>query len=264
MNGDAARRRRLPPGSPVSIVPAPPVLVLEHVSKSYVLASHRALLRGRIAALFTGQLHETFTAVRDVSLTLDHGKSLALVGPNGAGKSTLLRLMAGLSRPDTGSVTMRGRMSALMELGAGFHPDLSGAENVYLNAALLGFNREQARGQFDQIVEFAGIGKFIDEPLRTYSNGMVLRLAFSVAVRVSPDILIIDEILAVGDQDFYKKSVDEIRRLRASGTTLVCASHAVGLLREVCDQALWIDHGEVRGFGPTDRILTEYGASSAG
>lgn len=261
MNRELARKRESAPAASVSAVPLPPVLELDHVSKSYLRRGNRPLLRRRIASWFTGQNHETFTAVRDVSLTLEHGKSLALVGSNGAGKSTLLRLAAGLTLPDTGTVTMRGRVSALMELGAGFHPDLSGAENVFLNAALLGFGRAEAREQFEEIVEFSGIRNFINEPLRTYSSGMVLRLAFSIAVRVSPDVLIIDEILAVGDQEFHRKSADEIRRLKHSGTTLLCASHATELLRELCEEALWMDHGEVRGYGPADKILAEYAAS---
>ena len=237
-------------------------MVLDHVSKSYLRTGKRQLLRGRIAAFFKGERRERFTAVRDVSLALDHGKSLALVGPNGAGKSTLLRLAAGITQPDSGTVTVRGRVSALMELGAGFHPDLSGAENVSLNAAILGLSRAQARAEFERIVDFSGIRDFINEPLRTYSSGMMLRLAFSIAVRVSPDVLIIDEILAVGDQEFHRKSVDEIRRLKNSGTTLICASHAMGLLLELCEEAIWIDHGEVRMRGSSEQVLAAYAASS--
>ena len=255
---------RDPESAPVKgarVAPLPAVMVLDGVSKSYLRSGKRPLLRRRIASWFTGERRETFTAIRDVSFTLERGKSLALVGPNGAGKSTLLRLAAGISLPDVGTVTVRGRVSALMELGAGFHPDLSGAENVFLNASLLGLSRPQARDQFERIVEFSGIRDFINEPLRTYSSGMMLRLAFSVAVRVNPDVLIIDEILAVGDQEFHRKSVDEIRRLKNSGTTLVCASHAMDLLRELCEEALWLDHGQVRMYGPSEKVFTDYAAS---
>jgi lipopolysaccharide transport system ATP-binding protein len=243
-------------------VDSPPVLVLDHVTKSYLRTGHRQLLRGRLLSWFKGEKREVFTAVRDVSVTLAHGKSLALVGPNGAGKSTLLRLAAGITPPDRGIVTVNGRVSALMELGAGFHPDLSGAENVFLNAALLGLSKMQARDEFERVVDFSGIRDFINEPLRTYSSGMMLRLAFSIAVRVNPDVLVIDEILAVGDQEFYRKSIDEIRRLKHSGTTLVCASHAMSLLHELCEEALWIDHGEVRELGPSEEILERYAAST--
>ena len=173
-----ARDREFAPLETVAADVPPPVMVLDHVSKSYVRSGKRQLLRGRLASWFKGEGRESFTAVRDVSLALDHGKSLALVGANGAGKSTLLRLAADITQPDTGTVTVRGRVSALMELGAGFHPDLSGAENVFLNAALLGFSRAQAREQFEEVVDFSGIRDFINEPLRTYSSGMMLRLAF--------------------------------------------------------------------------------------
>jgi lipopolysaccharide transport system ATP-binding protein len=256
---------RDPEFTPVATAAAstpPPVMVLDHVSKSYLRTGRRQLLRGRLAAWFKGERREKFTAIRDISFALDHGKSLALVGPNGAGKSTLLRLAAGITQPDSGAVTVRGRVSALMELGSGFHPDLSGSENVYLNAAILGLSRAQARNEFERIVDFSGIRDFINEPLRTYSSGMMLRLAFSIAVRVSPDVLIIDEILAVGDQDFLRKSVDEIRRLKDSGTTLVCASHAMSLLLELCEEALWIDHGQVRMRGPSKQVIADYAASA--
>jgi len=259
---ELARKREAVRAPAVSVVPLPPVVVLDRVSKTYTLSGKRQLVRRRIASWFSGQRYETFTAVRDVSFTLEHGRSLALVGPNGAGKSTLLRLAAGITLPDTGTVTVRGRISALLALGAGFHPDLSGTENVYLNAALLGLNRAEARAQFDQIVEFSGIKDFIDEPLRTYSSGMMLRLAFSIAVRVDPDVLIIDEVLAVGDQEFTQKSAEEIHRLKNNGTTLVCASHAPALLKELCEDAVWIEHGQVRAFGPSDKILAEYAASA--
>ncbi len=245
-----------------TLAPARPIIVVDRVSKSYPLTGKRPVLTRQLMSWLNRERPEVFTALREVSFSLERGKSLALVGANGAGKSTLLRLTAGISMPDSGTVTVGGRVSALMELGAGFHPDLSGAENVLLNAALLGLTQAEARSQFGHIVEFSGIGDFINEPLRTYSSGMMLRLAFSVAVRVNPEVLIIDEILAVGDQEFYRKSVDEIRRLKRNGTTLICASHATGLLSDLCEEALWLERGAVRMYGPCDRILNEYAASA--
>ncbi len=176
---------------------------------------------------------------------MNKGEGLAVIGGNGAGKSTLLSVVTGLTQPDKGSVTVDGRVAALMELGSGFHPDLTGAENVYLNAALLGFTGKQTRALFDSIVEFSGVGEFIDEPVRTYSSGMNLRLAFAVAVNVDPEILIIDEVLAVGDQNFQAKCFDRIRGLRRAGKTFLCVSHSKPVLMELCDRAVWLDHGEM-------------------
>jgi lipopolysaccharide transport system ATP-binding protein len=200
------------------------------------------------------------TALSDLTLAVEPGIT-GLVGANGAGKSTLLRCATGISAPDQGRVQIRGTIAALMELGAGFHPDLTGAENVLLNASLLGLTRKETLQQFDRIVEFSGLGSFIDEPLRTYSSGMVLRLAFSVAVRVDPDILVIDEILAVGDIDFQEKCIAEIMRLKQSGKTLIYVAHNLPMLRKVCEQALWLERGQLRMFGPCDEVLDAYEAA---
>ena len=241
-----------------TLKPAPKVISFEGISKSYLRNAGRTLLRHRLKSWLTGAPAETFCALKDVTFEVLSGVSLAVVGANGAGKSTLLRLAAGLAAPDSGRVRVQGTIAALMELGAGFHPDLTGTENVLLNAALLGLTRKQTYEQFDSIVEFSGIKDFIDEPLRTYSSGMMLRLAFSVAVRANPDILLIDEILSVGDQQFQRKCIDEIKRLKSAGTTLVCASHATAMLRELCEQALWLEHGEVRMWGSTATVLDSY------
>jgi ABC-type polysaccharide/polyol phosphate transport system ATPase subunit len=187
-----------------------------------------------------------------------YGESLAVVGSNGAGKSTLLRLATGISVPDLGHVTIRGTVAALMELGAGFHPDLTGAENLVLNASLLGLTRKKTYEQFDSIVDFSGIGEFIEEPLRTYSSGMILRLAFAVAVRVNPDILFIDEMLSVGDQTFQAKCVEEIKRLKHAGKTLICVSHDMQVIRDLCELAIWLEHGKIKMFGPIETILEAY------
>jgi ABC-type polysaccharide/polyol phosphate transport system ATPase subunit len=245
-----------------ALEPTPTIISFEAVSKSYVRTAGRALLRHRFKSWLTGAPVETFSALNQVTFEVPFGVSLAVVGPNGAGKSTLLRLAAGLAAPDSGRVEVKGKIATLMELGAGFHPDLTGTENVLLYAALLGLSRKQTYEQFDSIVEFSEIKDFIDEPIRTYSSGMIVRLAFSVAVRARPDILFIDEILSVGDQQFQRKCADEITRLKSEGVTLVCASHAMDVLRELCEQALWLEHGEVKMRGPTPDVLDCYAGVS--
>src|SRR5208282_1846016 len=214
-----------------AVRPTESVISFEGVSKSYLRNASRTLLRHRFKSWLTGAPAEMFCALKDVTFALPRGVSLAVVGANGAGKSTLLRIATGIAAPNCGRVRVQGTIAALMELGAGFHPDLTGRENVLLNAALLGLTRRETYEQFDSIVEFSGIADFINEPLRTYSSGMMMRLAFSVAVRANPDILVIDEILSVGDQNFQRKCVDEIKRLKSSGKTLVCVSHATAVLR---------------------------------
>src|SRR5713226_5082141 len=243
--------------------PSRSVVEFRQVSKSYIRNASRTLLRRRLLNLFRRSRADWFHALDKVSFELNAGESLAVVGPNGAGKSTLLRLCAGISFPDQGAVSVNGTVAALLELGSGFHPDLTGAENVLLNASLLGLSRRKALEQFDSIVEFSGISEFIDEPLRTYSSGMVLRLAFSVAVRVDPAILIIDELLAVGDQNFQKKCIDEILRLKAMGKTLICVSHAPNTLRDLCERAIWLERGRIVKSGATDEVLRSY-ASGVG
>lgn len=201
--------------------------------------------------------------MKRVSLELKEGDSLAVIGPNGAGKSTLLSLIAGLSWPDEGRVEVIGRVGALLELGSGFHPDLTGAENVRLNAALLGSSRRRVGEKFDEIVEFSGLGDFIDEPLRTYSAGMILRLAFSVAMTVDPDILLIDEVLAVGDEAFQAKCMVRIMELKRAGRVLVCISHATETLRSLCSRAIWLDHGQAVKEGSAGDVIGEYERSVA-
>jgi len=242
-------------------VAAQRVLRFEGVSKIYAHNASRMLLRRGLLSWLTGSRSDRFYALRNVSFDLVGPTSLAVVGANGAGKSKLLRCATGISVPDAGSVQVHGTIAALMELGAGFHPDLMGAENVLLNASLLGLTRQQTYEQFDRIVEFSGLAKFIDEPLRTYSSGMVLRLAFSVAVRIDPDILVIDEVLAVGDLEFQEKCIAEITRLKQSGKTLICVAHDMGLLRKLCEQALWLERGELRMFGPCAEVVAAYEAA---
>ena len=205
---------------------------------------------------------DVFHALRGVSFRISEGESVGIIGHNGAGKSTLLSLITGLAQPDEGTIVVGGRVAALLELGSGFHPDLTGAENVRLNAALLGFTQRQVYDLFDSIVDFSGIGEFIDEPLRTYSSGMMLRLAFSIAVNVNPDILIIDEVIAVGDQTFQNKCYERIRELRHSNKTFVCVSHSRDILQDLCERAIWLDRGELVMDGRISEVLDAYGGSA--
>lgn len=240
------------------------IVEFENVSKIYYRHGGRILLRNRLQEIISGKKPESFAALKNVSFRLKRGESMAVVGQNGAGKSTLLSLVAGLSRPETGSISVNGRIAALLELGSGFHSDLTGAENVKLNAALLGLSRKRTGELFDEIVDFSGIGEeFINEPLRTYSTGMVMRLAFSVAVNVDPDILLIDEVLAVGDSAFQEKCFQRVNALRSSGKSLLCVSHAAGMVQELCDQAIWLDHGEIVMAGAIADVMEAYNGRRA-
>lgn len=239
------------------------VIEFQQVTKSYV-RSGRALLSSHLKNMVTKRgPRERFYALRNISLSIDHGESVALVGHNGAGKTTLLSLLAGVAYPDTGSIRVEGRIAALLELGSGFHHDLTGRENVYLNAALLGLTRKQVIQRFDEIVEFSGVADFIEEPLRTYSSGMIMRLAFSVATNVDPDILIIDEVISVGDQNFQVKCMEKIHEFRHRGKTMVCVSHASSTILQLCQRAIWLDHGELMHDGPIQDVIGAYEGRAA-
>jgi lipopolysaccharide transport system ATP-binding protein len=235
-----------------------PAIVFQDVWKSFTRHAGQMLIRDRIRRLLHPEQTEKFHALRDISFRLEHGESVGVIGHNGAGKSTLLNLTTGVCRPDRGNVKVNGRVAALLDLGAGFHPDLTGAENVRINAALLGLTRTQVRNRFDEIIAFAEIGDFINEPLRTYSSGMMMRLAFSVAVNVDPDILIIDEVLGVGDMTFVAKCRQRIMQFRLEGKTILCVSHSNATLMDLCDRAIWLDHGKILDVGPIDRIIESY------
>ena len=234
------------------------LIEFQNVSKWFQQSGGRELLRTHIVRWLGGARPEPFHALKNVSFRLGEGESLAIVGSNGAGKSTLLSLAAGLAAPDGGRVQVNGRVGALLELGSGFHPDLTGAENLVLNAALLGLSRRKTWDLYDQIVEFSGIGDFIDEPLRTYSSGMIMRLAFSVAIQSDPDILLIDEILAVGDASFQEKCREAMASFRRAGKSFLFVSHSAAAVRETCQRALWIDHGSVMMDGGVRAVLEAY------
>ena len=234
----------------------------DRVAKSFARHGGRMLIRQRVKHWLRGGRHERFQALTDVSFALRHGECLGIVGPNGAGKSTILNLITSLCLPTEGRVTVNGKVAPLLELGSGFHPDLTGAENVRLNAALLGLSRKQAAERFPAIVEFADIGDFIHEPLRTYSSGMMMRLAFAVAVHINADILVLDEILGVGDQTFFEKCAQRVKDLRNAGKTLICVSHSLSSIESLCHRAIWLDHGRVIQDGPAAPVLDAYRGTS--
>jgi lipopolysaccharide transport system ATP-binding protein len=236
------------------------VIEFANVSKKFTL--HKEQRRGvqeRIAGLLRPRPPgEEFWALRDVSFGVRQGESLGLVGHNGAGKSTALKLITRILEPTSGSVRVHGRVAALLELGSGFHPDLSGRENVFLYGALLGFGRRAMQARLEEIVAFAEIGDFIDMEVKHYSSGMYTRLAFAVATSVDPDILITDEVLAVGDEAFQRKCMERIYEFRRLGKTIIFVSHALETVRTLCDQAVWLDHGIVRASGPAGEVIDAY------
>jgi ABC-type polysaccharide/polyol phosphate transport system ATPase subunit len=229
------------------------------VSKTFRRHTGRKLLREQIADLFRrGGAQDKFYALRNVSFRVSEGESVALIGENGAGKSTTLSLVTGLARPDEGSIRVTGRVAALLELGSGFHPDLTGEENVMMNAALLGFKERQAKERLSSIIEFAQIGAFIKEPIRTYSSGMVVRLAFSVAVHVDPAVLIVDEVLSVGDAQFQEKCMQKIAELREQGVTMLAVSHNPKMVTDFCDRAIWLHKGSLVLDGEATSVMKAY------
>ena len=211
-----------------------------------------ALLRGRRAR------YEDFWALKDVSFDIPHGSTFGIIGSNGSGKSTLLKCLAGILTPDKGSITVNGRIAALLELGAGFHPELSGRENVFLNGAILGMTRSELETKFDEIVEFAGLEEFIDTPVKNYSSGMTVRLGFAIAINVDPEILIIDEVLAVGDAAFQLKCYEKIEEFRKQGKTIILVSHGVGDVAKLCDTVAWIEKGRLAEIGDSYEVVGSY------
>jgi lipopolysaccharide transport system ATP-binding protein len=236
-----------------------PAVEFQNVWKGFRRRSSRVLLRSLLKSLVMGrETKEEFHALKNVSFRVQPGEGVAIVGANGAGKSTLLSLVAGLVPPDQGSVTVNGRISPLLELGSGFHPDLTGLENIKMNASLLGIDHKRFDEISQSIIDFADIGDFIFEPLRTYSTGMGMRLAFSVAICVDPDILLVDEVLAVGDSAFQAKCFDRILDFKRRGKTILCVSHSAGTVRELCGRGIWLDHGELMLDGPLAEVAAAY------
>ncbi|MGO1316381.1 MAG: ABC transporter ATP-binding protein [Cellulomonadaceae bacterium] len=228
------------------------------VSKSFRMYTNRSQ---SLKSLFVDRRksrHEDFWALRDVSLEIPEGKTFGLLGNNGSGKSTLLKCIARILTPNTGSIVSRGRMAAMLEVGSGFHPELTGRENVYLNGSILGMNRHEVDRKFSDIVDFAGIGEFIDQPVKNYSSGMYVRLGFSVSIHVEPDILLVDEILAVGDAEFQERCMAKFSEFRREGRTVVVVSHGLEQMRSFCDEAAWLSHGRLMGTGPVAEVIENY------
>ncbi|MCL3776992.1 MULTISPECIES: ABC transporter ATP-binding protein [unclassified Actinomyces] len=231
------------------------VIQIRDVSKRFVVHKDKSLKERLVNARASRAHREDFWALRDVSLSIRAGETIGLVGANGSGKSTLLKVIGGILAADRGEVLLRGRLAALLELGAGFHPDLTGRENVYLNAAILGLSDLETQHHFDEIVAFSGIEDFIDTQVKFYSSGMYVRLAFAVAVHVDPDILLVDEVMAVGDEPFQRKCMDKIHEFQAEGRTIVLVSHSAAQVNEVCDRAVMLDRGRVVADGSTSDVL---------
>jgi lipopolysaccharide transport system ATP-binding protein len=243
-------------------------VVTHGISKKYRLGETilaRNLLRERFAALFRAPFRknardtdEEFWALRDVSVTIREGEIVALIGKNGAGKSTLLKILSEITEPTEGEAHIFGKVASLLEVGIGFHPELSGRENIYLNGAILGMSREETRSKFDDIVAFAEVERFIDTPVKRYSSGMYVRLAFAVAAHLDPDILIIDEVLAVGDLAFQQKCLKKLRSVREQGRTVIVVSHSMTTVTSLCERAIWLHEGKVRAAGPAPQIVSRY------
>jgi ABC-type polysaccharide/polyol phosphate transport system ATPase subunit len=234
------------------------------VTKVYRRYAHKKQFATLKSALLSRSLirdlkpEDTFAALKGVSFTVPSGCTYGIIGRNGSGKSTMLKCVAGITRPTSGTVTVNGRVSALIELGAGFHPEISGRENVFINGIMLGLSRKEITRRFDEIVEFAELEEFIDAPVKTYSSGMYMRLGFAVAIHVDPDVLLVDEVLAVGDEGFTHKCLDKFAEFRRRGRTVLLVTHALGLVERFCDEALWIDDGVGRGHGDPRRVVGAY------
>ncbi|MCZ2849952.1 ABC transporter ATP-binding protein [Modestobacter sp. VKM Ac-2978] len=235
-----------------------PAVVVDEVSKRFRLYKERnqslkaALMRGGRAS------YDEYWALRGVSFEIPQGSTFALIGENGSGKSTLLKCIARILEPEKGDIRTQGTVAALLELGSGFHPELSGRENVFLNGSILGMTKRELERKFDEIVDFAGIEAFIDQPVKNYSSGMYMRLGFSVAINVDPDVLLVDEVLAVGDAAFQEKCMEKFVDFRRAGKTVVIVSHAMGSMRTLCDQAAWLDRGSLVEVGRADQIVDRY------
>ena len=242
-------------------------LEMNHVYKKFKKGEIYDSLRDLIPAL-TGKLlrgkrdngfeEREFWAVRDITFELEHGQAFGIIGPNGAGKSTILKLLSGIMKPTRGSLKVNGRLSALIEVGAGFHPDLTGRENIFLNGAILGMTKQEIRSKFDEIVAFSGVADFIDTPVKRYSSGMYARLGFSIAVHVEPDILIVDEVLSVGDYTFQRKCLEKMNSIINAGATVIFVSHNLKAVSDLCHRSVLLDHGKMVTLGSTDDVIRSY------
>jgi lipopolysaccharide transport system ATP-binding protein len=237
---------------------------VDNVSKSFRMYHERnqtlksAIMRGRTS------VHEDFWALKEVTFDVPAGTTFGLIGSNGSGKSTLLKCLANIYHPNKGSVTHFGKMAAMLEVGSGFHHELSGRENIFLNGSILGMSKKQVTAKFDEIVDFSGVEQFIDQPVKNYSSGMFVRLGFAIAINVDPDILVVDEVLAVGDAEFQAKCFGKFRDFRREGKTVILVSHDTNTVKAMCDQAAWINRGELQVVGAADTAIAAYLDSLSG
>ena len=234
------------------------VIDFQGVSKSYPIYETPGQRLKELATFNRVSFHRGFWALRDISFSVKRGETFCVIGENGSGKSTLLQIIAGILQPSSGKAAVEGRVSALLELGSGFNPEFSGKENVYLNAAILGLTTAQIDARYAEIEAFAEIGDFINQPVKTYSSGMAVRLAFSVAIHVDPDILLVDEALAVGDIYFRQRCMRKVHELRQKGVTILFVSHAIGDVKAVGDRTMWLDNGTIRAIGETENVVSQY------
>ena len=234
---------------------------VDNVSKSFRMYSERnqtiksAVMRGRTS------VHEDFWALRDVSFDVPEGSTFGLIGSNGSGKSTLLKCLANIYFPNKGTITHFGRIAAMLEVGSGFHHELSGRENIFLNGSILGMSKKEITRKFDEIVDFSGVEQFIDQPVKNYSSGMYVRLGFAIAINVDPDILVVDEVLAVGDAEFQEKCFEKFADFKKAGKTVILVSHSMQSVEAMCDQAAWINKGELMAAGPAAPVIAAYAES---
>jgi ABC-type polysaccharide/polyol phosphate transport system ATPase subunit len=234
------------------------IISIKNVSKAFKIYRDKPLtLKEKLLRLRSND-YSDFFAVKDVSIDIKKGETIGLIGHNGCGKSTLLKLITKILHPNNGQIHVNGRISSLIELGAGFHPDFTGRENIYINASIFGLSRKEVDGKIDEIIRFSELGEFIENPVRTYSSGMYMRLAFSVAINVDPEILLIDEILSVGDANFQKKCYEKIEGFKRNGATIVIVAHDLGTLEKICDKIIWMNEGEIVEQGEADRTINLY------
>ena len=233
-------------------------IIVNNVSKIFYVFMDKANSLKEKMLFWKRNKRETREVLKDINLTIKNGEAVALIGVNGSGKSTLLKLMTKIIYPTKGEIVTNGKLTSLLELGAGFHPDFSGRENIYFNASIFGLNKKQIDARLEEIIEFSELRDFIDNPVRTYSSGMFMRLAFAVAINVDADILLVDEILSVGDQHFQEKCLNKMKELKAQGKTMVFVTHSLGSARELCDRAVWLNKGRIQLDGDVNEVIDEY------
>lgn len=237
-----------------------PIIDVKNVTMQFRLTDDRIFsMKEFVTRKLAGKLnYKEFLALKDVSFSIEKGEVVGIIGRNGSGKSTLLKVISGILKPTKGSVTTHGTIAPMLELGSGFDPDLTGRENVFLNGAILGYDKAFLEAKFQEILDFSELGEFIDVPIRNYSSGMMMRLAFSTATLVNPEILIVDEILAVGDENFQKKSQGRMKEMMSGGTTVLLVSHSLAQIREMCNRVIWLDAGEIKMAGEAEEVCDAY------